>query len=210
MIYLTMLLSVSFFFVLACIAYQEIRIRKTQNYLVVSLLAISVIHLVGTTDDPLMLALFCLVVSSMLGMLRAGGVFKTSDWLCVSALSVFCLPFGIHVTFWSIMIGFTTCVLHHLVLCLGANLVTRNTFSDIQASRSLKLLAVMSCKRRSIHDRWAYPAIRVTRDNVAKFDIYSGMRGKRINSYAQCKYILPSIPVLTHMCIATLFVIVLF
>ena len=157
-----------------------------------------------------MLALFYLVVSSMLGLLRLGGVFKTSDWLCISALSAFCLPFGLHVTLWSVMLGFTTCALHHLSLCLGTNLATRNTFSDVQAGRSLKLLAMISCKRRSVHDRWVYPAVRVTGDNVATFDIYSGMRGKKINSYGQCKYVLPSIPVLTHMCIATLFVMMLF
>lgn len=205
----TILLSVSFFFVLACIAYQEIRLRQTQNYLVISLLVISMIHLL-TADDPLMLALFSLVVSFMLGLLRVGGVFKTSDWLCISALSAFCLPFGLHVTLWSVMLGFATCVMHHLSLCLGTNLLTHNTFSDIRAGRSLKVLAMISCKRYSVHDRWVYPAVRASGDGAVKFDIYSGMRGKKINSHGQCKYVLPSIPVLTHMCIATLFVVMLF
>lgn len=214
MIHLAAFLTILFFLALACVAYQEIRLRRTQNYLVITLIVISVAHL-GTANDPLKLVPFCLVLSSMLFLLRLGGTFKTSDWLCISALAVFCIPFGIHIALWSVMLGFTSCVLHHLFLCLGANILTHNTFSDVHASKTTKLLAMISCKRRGARDRWSYPAVTaaVSMDGdkkVTKFDIYSGMRGKKINSFIDCKYVLPSIPVLSHMCIVTLFVIALF
>ncbi len=148
------------------------------------------------------------MVSAMLGIVRLGGVFKTSDWLVTSALFAFALPLGIHVSIFAVLLGFASSVLHHAVVCLGANL-RRDPFPDVQSMRGTKILAMICCKKRQATDRFAYPAVS-TNDGVLTFDINSGVRAKSIDYTKKCPYVIPSIPIITHMLASFLIVSVLF
>ena len=163
-------------------------------------------------------ALFAGIVAAMLGAVRLGGIFKTSDWLCISALFAFCVGFGIHVAVWSVGMGFATSVLHHLAVCVCTNLARGNLFEGVKAGRSVRIMAMISCKKRDVFDRWAYPAVTVCDDGkegegegeeskkTMRLEINSGIRGKKMDVSRQCPYIIPSIPVLAHMCASSLFV----
>ena len=163
-------------------------------------------------------ALFAGIVAAMLGVVRLGGIFKTSDWLCISALFAFCVGFGIHVAVWSVGMGFATSVLHHLAVCVCTNLARGNLFEGVKAGRSARIMAMISCKKRDVFDRWAYPAVTVCDDGkegegegeeskkTMRLEINSGIRGKKMDVSRQCPYVIPSIPVLAHMCASSLFV----
>ena len=199
--------------------YQEIRIRKTQNYLVLAMVVVAAGSIAATADNAaLSHALFAGIVTAMLGVVRLGGIFKTSDWLCISALFAFCVGFGIHVAVWSVGMGFATSVLHHLAVCVCTNLARGNLFEGVKAGRSARIMAMISCKKRDVFDRWAYPAVTVCDDGkegegegeegkkTMRLEINSGIRGKKMDVSRQCPYVIPSIPVLAHMCASSLFV----
>ena len=200
--------------------YQEIRIRKTQNYLVLTMIVVAAGSIAVTADNAaLSHALFAGIVTAMLGVVRLGGIFKTSDWLCISALFAFCVGFGIHVAVWSVGMGFATSVLHHLAVCVCTNLARGNLFEGVKAGRSARIMAMISCKKRDVFDRWAYPAVTVCDDGkegegggggegkkTMRLEINSGIRGKKMDVSRQCPYVIPSIPVLAHMCASSLFV----
>ena len=199
--------------------YQEIRIRKTQNYLVLTMIVVAAGSIAATADNAaLSHALFAGIVAAMLGVVRLGGIFKTSDWLCISALFAFCVGFGIHVAVWSVGMGFATSVLHHLAVCVCTNLARGNLFEGVKAGRSVRIMAMISCKKRDVFDRWAYPAVTVCDDGkegegegeegkkTMRLEINSGIRGKKMDVSRQCPYVIPSIPVLAHMCASSLFV----
>ena len=188
------------------VSYQELRYRKIQNYLVLLLGVLSVIHLY-TSDELGMLGFAC-TVTAMLGVARAGGLFKTSDWLCTSACFAFLLPFGIHLAVLSVLLGFAVSVLNHLTVCLATNL-RRDPFPDVNSSGMMKVLAMVSCKKRGMLDRFAYPAV-LADENTLVFDINSGMRGKRMDHSRQCKYVIPSIPILTYVYASLIAVMLLF
>ena len=209
------MLTLSFFAVFACVVYQEIRIRKTQNYLVLVMVVVAAGSIVATADNAASShALFAGIVAAMLGVVRLGGIFKTSDWLCISALFAFCVGFGIHVAVWSVGMGFATSVLHHLAVCVCTNLARGNLFEGVKAGRSARIMAMISCKKRDVFDRWAYPAVTVCDDDgkeeegkkTMRLEINSGIRGKKMDVSRQCPYVIPSIPVLAHMCASSLFV----
>ena len=225
----SIVLTLSFFAVFACVVYQEIRIRKTQNYLVLLLVVISVSSIVVTAGNVSGHALFAGIVAAMLRVVRLGGIFKTSDWLCISALFAFCVGFGIHVAVWSVGTGFATSVLHHLAVCVCTNLARGNSFEDVKAGMATRIMAAISCKKRDVFDRWAYPAVTACDDDdddgggsgsggdkeeeeensnkkTMRLEINSGIRGKKIDVSRQCPYVIPSIPVLAHMCASSLFV----
>lgn len=214
------MLTLSFFAVFACVVYQEIRIRKIQNWLVLVLIVISVSSIVATAENASGHALFAGTVAAMLGVVRLGGIFKTSDWLCISALFAFCVGFGIHVAVWSVGMGFATSVLHHLAVCVCTNLARGNSFEGVKAGRAARIMAAISCKKRDVFDRWAYPAVTTCDDDgdgkeaeedsnkkSMRLEINSGIRGKKMDVSRQCPYVIPSIPVLAHMCASSLFVI---
>ena len=196
--------------------YQEIRIRKTQNYLVLVMVVVAAGSIAATADNAASShALFAGIVTAMLGVVRLGGIFKTSDWLCISALFAFCVGFGIHVAVWSVGMGFATSVLHHLAVCVCTNLARGNLFEGVKAGRSVRIMAMISCKKRDVFDRWAYPAVTVCDDDgkeeeegkkTMRLEINSGIRGKKMDVSRQCPYVIPSIPVLAHMCASSLFV----
>ena len=210
------MLTLSFFAVFACVVYQEIRIRKTQNYLVLVMVVVAAGSIAATADNAASShALFAGIVTAMLGVVRLGGIFKTSDWLCISALFAFCVGFGIHVAVWSVGMGFATSVLHHLAVCVCTNLARGNLFEGVKAGRSVRIMAMISCKKRDVFDRWAYPAVTVCDDDgkeeeegkkTMRLEINSGIRGKKMDVSRQCPYVIPSIPVLAHMCASSLFV----
>ena len=216
----SIVLTLSFFAVFACVVYQEIRIRKIQNWLVLVLIVISVSSIVATAENASGHALFAGTVAAMLGVVRLGGIFKTSDWLCISALFAFCVGFGIHVAVWSVGMGFATSVLHHLAVCVCTNLARGNSFEGVKAGRAARIMAAISCKKRDVFDRWAYPAVTACDDDgddkeaeedsnkkSMRLEINSGIRGKKMDVSRQCPYVIPSIPVLAHMCASSLFVI---
>ena len=197
--------------------YQEIRIRKTQNYLVLTMVVVAAGSIAATADNAAPShALFAGIVAAMLGVVRLGGIFKTSDWLCISALFAFCVGFGIHVAVWSVGMGFATSVLHHLAVCVCTNLARGNLFEGVKAGRSARIMAMISCKKRDVFDRWAYPAVTVCDGDgkeeeeegkkTMRLEINSGIRGKKMDVSRQCPYVIPSIPVLAHMCASSLFV----
>ena len=215
------MLTLSFFAVFACVVYQEIRIRKTQNYLVLAAVAVAAGSIAATAGNAAPgHALFAGIVAAMLGVVRLGGIFKTSDWLCISALFAFCVGFGIHVAVWSVGMGFATSVLHHLAVCVCTNLARGNSFEGVKAGRSARIVAMISCKKRDAFDRWAYPAVTMCGDGkeegggegggegkkTMRLEINSGIRGKKMDVSRQCPYVIPSIPVLAHMCASSLFV----
>ena len=198
----SIILLVLFLLVFGVISYQEIRYRRIQHYLVISLCVLGVIHLGISSHDSFM---FAGIVTILLGVVRLGGMFKTSDWLCCSALFTFLLPFGIHVAVFSVLLGFAVSVSNHLLVCVVSNLSCRGIFPGVQATRGTRLLAMISCKRRGVIDRFAYPAVLI-RDGVMSFDINSGIRAKKLDYARKCPYVIPSIPILTFMCASLLFV----
>ena len=206
----TTLLLPLFFAFFACIVFQEIRIRKTQNYLVILLSAIAIIHVISTSSNLLNMGLFLVVVTLMLGGVRLSGIFKTSDWLCTSALFAFLIPFGIHVAVFSLALGFFSSILNHLVVCIASNSTSRDPFKDVVAPKTTKMIARISCKRRGFFDRFAYPAVIKNDDGTFAFDILYGMKGKKMDLEKKCPYVQPSIPVLTHMMCVAVFLIVMF
>ncbi len=193
-----------FFAVFGAVSYQELMYRKIQHYLVITLCVLGIIHL-GVTSHDLSIFAFTGIITAMLGVVRLGGIFKTSDWLCCSALFAFLIPFGIHVAALSVLLGFTVSVSNHVIVCLGSNL-RRNPFPDVQATCGTKILAMISCKRRGILDRFAYPAVLMV-NGILVFDINSGMKGKKMDHSKKSPYVIPSIPILTFMYASSLFVI---
>lgn len=199
------ILSLVLFFLVFCyISYQEIRFRKVQNYLILLIGIIGISNVIITSNISTML-LFVTVVTGMLGIARAGGTFSTADWLCISALFAFLTPFGIHVSVFVLLLGFVTAIIHHLIICVCSNVINRTTFPGIYGSKWTRLVAFVSCKERGYFDRFAYPAISEI-DGVVSFDFKSGINGKKMDHTRRCQYVLPAIPILTHMCGVTFFV----
>ena len=169
---------------------------------------IALIHL-GITSSDLSMLMFAGITVMMLGVVKLAGMFKTSDWLCTSALFVFLLPFGIHVAVLSLLFGFMISVGNHIFVCIASNLSRSDPFPEIVATKREKFFAALSCKRRGPLDRFAYPAVLVT-DGVMTFDYKSGMKKKKMDVKRTCPFIIPSIPILSFMCTASLIAIFLF
>ena len=144
-----------------------------------------------------------MLITGLLGIVRLGGIYRTGDWLCISAVFTFMVPFGVHMSLFFTVLGFTLSVLNHMMVCLATNMASRDPFPDVQASRMAMFMAWLSCKRRTSIDRFAYPAVldnyNYDENGGRKyvFDINSGMMGKKLDLEKKCPYVIPSIPVLT-------------
>lgn len=191
---------------LGYISYQEIRFRKIQNYLILIIGVIGVVNVTVTTSDPFSVLLFVFVVTILLGIARVGGSFSTADWLCISVLFAFLIPFGIHVAVFVLLLGFIFTILHHLFVCVVSNVIKHTTFPGVYGTKWTRLMAFVSCKERGVFDRFAYPAV-TDNDGVLSFNLDSGINGKKMDYTRRCQYVLPAIPIISHMCAMTLFVI---
>ena len=179
------------------ISYQELRYRRVQNILILATGVTALIHL-GVSSSDWNTLILAGITTGFLGVIKLTGLFKTADWLCCSALFVFLFPFGIHVAVFTVLIGFALTIGNHMFACLASNIGRKDPFPEIDVKKHTKFFAALCCKRRGPLDRFAYPAVTEI-DGVMTFNYKSGMAKKKIDLDKNCKYVIPSIPILTFM-----------
>lgn len=192
------LMLIPFLLVFGYISYQEIRSRSVQNYLILLLGVIALINVVTISISPLNVLAFAAIVAIMLGLARFAGSFSTADWLCVTAIFTFLTPLGIHISIGVLLLGFVSVVLHHLVVCVGSNIMNKTTFPGVSGNKFIRAAAFIGCKQRGRFDRFAFPAISEV-DGVQTFSLGSSINGKQLDRSGKCPYVLPAIPILAHM-----------
>lgn len=187
-------------------------------------------------------AMLAAVAAAMLGLLRLAGMYGTADWIALASLFAVLLPAGLHLSVLSVLSALALSCLHSASVCLASNLragrggdgcgrgggrgSVRALARDMSGGRGgwlAEAAALVSRKRRSARDRWAYdaghPAGAAGGGSGRAASAASGpgdWRGPRGGALlgprdkggegkggGGARYVSPSIPVLAHSCAAS-------
>lgn len=192
-------------------------------------------------------AMLAAVAAAMLGLLRLAGMYGTADWIALASLFAVLLPAGLHLSVLSVLAALALSCLHSASVCLASNLRAgrggdgcgrggcgggrwgvRALARDMSGGRGgwlAEAAALVSRKRRSGRDRWAYDAGppagaagggsgRAASASSGPGD-WRGPRGGALlgprdkggeggeGGEGGARYVSPSIPVLAHSCAAS-------
>ena len=231
----------AFFAALGAASYQEVRWRSVLNALTVAMVALAAFHVLaagpaggpgGGVDPPPLpaAAMLAAVAAAMLGLPRLAGMYGTADWAALASLFAVLLPAGLHLSVLSVLAALSMSCLHSASVCLASNLRAgggrgvRALARDMSGGRGgwlAEAASLVSRKRRSPRDRWAYdagapsPAAAPTGAPGAaarRRGRPGGRRGPRDGALlgpsgggagGAARYVSPSIPVLAHSCAAS-------
>ena len=218
----------AFFAALGAASYQEVRWRSVLNALTVAMVALAAFHVLaagpaggpGGGDPPPLpaAAMLAAVAAAMLGLPRLAGMYGTADWAALASLFAVLLPAGLHLSVLSVLAALSLSCLHSASVCLASNLRAgggrgvRALARDMSGGRGgwlAEAASLVSRKRRSPRDRWAYDAGAPAARRRGR---PGGRRGPRDGALlgpsgggagGAARYVSPSIPVLAHSCAAS-------
>ena len=227
----------AFFAALGAASYQEVRWRSVLNALTVAMVALAAFHVLaagpaggpGGGDPPPVpaTAMLAAVAAAMLGLPRLAGMYGTADWAALASLFAVLLPAGLHLSVLSVLAALSLSCMHSASVCLASNLRAgggrgvRALARDMSGGRGgwlAEAASLVSRKRRSPRDRWAYdagaPAAPAPAPGAAarRRGRPGGRRGPRDGALlgprdggagGAARYVSPSIPVLAHSCAAS-------
>lgn len=226
----------AFFAALGAASYQEVRRRSVLNALTAAMAVLAAVHVAAAAaaaaaggggaqpqaaPDLQAAAMLVAVSAAMLGVPRLAGMYGTADWAALVSLFAVLLPAGLHLSVLSVLAAVVLSCLHSAAVCLASNLRAgggrgmRALARDMSGGRGgwlAEAAALVSRKRRSPRDRWAYDAGAGPRgavDSDAAAPRSPGAwRGPRDGALlgprdGRARYVSPSIPILAHSCAAS-------